>query len=226
MHSTGCPEFHTPWRPAARWTRAQLPERLRAWLLDPASLTQRIVCACRGAFRVNVLNQSWRRPLKSEVQVLGLGGGRHALVRQVQLLCDGTPWVYARTVIPGATLSGEERRLARLRARSLGAVLFSDPSMRRGETEIARLVPGSLLFALASRGLDVQSSEIWGRRATFRLSDKPLLVTEIFSPGIGELANGASLPRSPRLPDEVEGPGTGMSRSGTRLGPIGDFPAR
>lgn len=186
MKSSGCPEFHSPWRPAARWTRAQLPERLRAWLLDPASLTQRIICACRGAFRVNVLNQSWRRPLKSEAQVLELGAGRRALVRQVQLLCDGIPWVYARTIIPAATLSGDERRLARLRSRSLGAVLFSDPSMQRGETEIARLAPGNPLFALATRGLDVHSEEIWGRRAMFRLSDKPLLVTEIFSPGIGE----------------------------------------
>jgi chorismate--pyruvate lyase len=186
MKSSGCPEFHSPWRPAARWTRAQLPERLRAWLLDPASLTQRIICACRGAFRVNVLNQSWRRPLKSEAQVLELGAGRRALVRQVQLLCDGIPWVYARTIIPAGTLSGDERRLARLRSRSLGAVLFSDPSMQRGETEIARLAPGNPLFALATRGLDVHSEEIWGRRAMFRLSDKPLLVTEIFSPGIGE----------------------------------------
>jgi chorismate--pyruvate lyase len=186
MYPSAGLELSPPWRPAARWSRTQLPERLRAWLLDPASLTQRILCACRGAFRVNVLNQSWCRPLRSEARVLELGAGRHALVRQVQLLCDGDPWVYARTVIPAATLTGPQRRLARLRSRSLGAVLFSDPTMRRGETEIARLVPGNPLFALAARGLGVQGSEIWGRRATFRLRDKPLLVTEVFSPGIGE----------------------------------------
>jgi chorismate--pyruvate lyase len=180
-----CTEFHSPWRPAARWTQVRLPARLRAWLLDPASLTRRIVCACRGAFRVNVLDQAWRRPLKSEAQTLALHADRHALVRQVQLLCDGVPWVYARTIIPAATLSGPERRLARLRSRSLGAVLFSDPSMERGVTEIARLAPGDPLFALATRELDVRLAEVWGRRAVFRLSDKPLLVTEVFLPAIG-----------------------------------------
>lgn len=186
MQSSGSPQFSPSWRPAARWTRTQLPERLRAWLLDPASLTQRIICACRGAFRVNVLSQSWCRPFWNEARVLGLGAGRRALVRQVQLLCDEDPWVYARTIIPAATLTGTERRLARLRSRSLGAVLFSDPTMTRGATEIARIAPGDPLFALARSGLGVPGSEIWGRRAVFRLSDKPLLVTEIFSPRIGE----------------------------------------
>ncbi len=185
MQLPGTAQFRSPWRPAARCTRAQLPARLRAWLLDPGSLTQRIVCACRGAFRVNLLSQSWRRPLTSEAQALGLAGGRHALVREVQLLCDAAPWVYARTIIPAATLTGAERRLARLRTRSLGAVLFSDPSMQRGATEIARLVPGDRLFALATRGLDLPLEEIWGRRAIFRLSDKPLLVSEVFLPALG-----------------------------------------
>lgn len=185
MQPSGCLEFLSSWRPAARWTRAELPEALRAWLLDPASLTQRIICACRGVFRVRVLSQSWCRPFLSEAKVLGLGAGRRALVRQVQLLCDEDPWVYARTIIPAATLTGRERRLARLRSRSLGAVLFSDPTMTRGETEIARLAPGNPLFALATRGLEVRSSAIWGRRAVFRLTEKPLLVTEVFLPGIG-----------------------------------------
>jgi chorismate--pyruvate lyase len=182
----GKPEFSSPWRPAARCTRTQLPVRLRAWLLDAGSLTQRIVGACRGAFRVNVLSQAWRRPLKSEAQALGLAAGRHALVREVQLLCDAAPWVYARTIIPATTLTGAERRLARLRTRSLGAVLFSDPSMERGATEIARIAPADELYLLATRGLGEPAEEIWGRRAIFRLSDKPLLVSEVFLPALGE----------------------------------------
>lgn len=186
MHRSASPHFGSSWRPAARWSRTQLPQRLRTWLLDPASLTQRILCACRGAFRVNVLSQTWCRPFWNEARVLGLAVGRRALVRQVQLLCDEDPWVFARTIIPAATLTGAQRRLARLRSRSLGAVLFSDPTMTRAQTEIARLVPGDPLFALARGGLAVQSGEIWGRRAVFRLSGKPLLVTELFSPGIGD----------------------------------------
>jgi chorismate lyase len=35
-----------------------------------------------------------------------------ALIREVHLLCDDRPWVFARTIIPISTLRGRERRLA------------------------------------------------------------------------------------------------------------------
>jgi chorismate--pyruvate lyase len=178
--------FGSSWRPAAHWLRPSLPARLRPWLLDPASLTERIICSCRGAFRVQVLDQAWRRPLPSETQALALKPGRRAWVRQVRLFCDRSPWVYARTVIPPSTLTGAQRRLARLRSRSLGAVLFADPSMRRGPMEVARLAPGDALYALATRDLKKRPAEVWGRRAVFRLRDKPLLVSEMFLPDLGD----------------------------------------
>jgi chorismate lyase len=53
-------------------------------------------------------------------------------LREVYLLCDGVPWVYARTAIPRETLTGRHRRLAYLKTRPLGAMLFADPGMARG----------------------------------------------------------------------------------------------
>jgi chorismate lyase len=109
-----------------------------------------------------------------------------ALIREVLLHCAGVPWVYARTIIPRATLTGEERRLARLRTRSLGAVLFADASTRRDETEIARLTPDDRLYQSAARACDDLPPVLWARRALFRLHDKPLLVNEIFLPPLGK----------------------------------------
>lgn len=117
--------------------------------------------------------------------MLGMRPGAYALVRQVHLVCGATPWVYARTVMPQRTLSGRARRLARLKTRSLGSLLFSDASMRRREMQVARLVPGDKLFTLASRSLAQSPQDLWGRRAVFTLDDKPLLVNEIFLPAIG-----------------------------------------
>lgn len=186
MRATANPSFAETWRPAAHWLQPVLPRVLRPWLLDSASLTQRLIRACCEAFRVELLGQSWRRPLLTEARALEIDPDRYAWVRQVRLLCGQVPWVYARTVIPGSTLTGPQRRLTRLRTRSLGAVLFADPTMERGTFQIARLLPGDTLFTLAAAGLARRPSEIWGRRAIFRVNDKPLLVSEIFLPALGE----------------------------------------
>ncbi len=172
------------WRPVKRLLRHGLPCETLAWLLDPASLTRRVVAVCGGKFRVEVAFQGWRRPLLHEARALGMRAGGYALVRQVYLLCDDQPWVYARTVIPRTTLTGPERRLAHLRTRPLGEVLFADPSMRRGAVEIACLTPREPVFHMATRRLASPPAVIWGRRSVFTLSAKPLLVNEIFLPAI------------------------------------------
>lgn len=174
------------WQSLARLARAQVPARYLPWLLDSASLTRRIIGACSGEFHVRVQSQGWGRPRPDEAHALGMRAHTHALVRQVQLLCGNEPWVYARTIIPRATLTGVERRLAHLKSRSLGAVLFTDPSMRRGGAEVVRLAPGDALYELATRALAAPPAELWGRRALFELRGKPLLVSEFFLPAIGE----------------------------------------
>ena len=172
------------WRPARRLLRNVIPPETLAWLLDPASLTRRVLAVCHEGFRVEVVSQGWRVPLLNEAAVLGIRPGRLALVRQVFLLCNDRPWVFARTVIPRATLTGYERRLAHLRTRPLGEVLFSDPTMERGEVEVARLTAADGLYHAACARLDTRPEDIWGRRSLFTLRAKPLLVNEIFLPEI------------------------------------------
>ena len=109
-------------------------------------------------------------------------GGLIGWVRQVQLLCDGEPWVFARTIVPISTLSGAQRRLAHLGNRPLGAYLFADPGMQRGPVELACIRGKQAMFPEATSGLDALPAEIWGRRSVFRVGGKPLLVTEVFLP--------------------------------------------
>ena len=161
-----------------------LPTGVDDWLLDPGSLTRRVQGACEGRFRVRLLHQGWGRPLYSETRLLRLRRGEFAIVREVELLCGETPWVFARSLIPASSLQGRARRLAHLGEKPLGALLFADPSLRRGATQIARLLPRHPLYGAATSHLEVQPRELWGRRSLFFYAGKPLLVNEIFLPDI------------------------------------------
>jgi chorismate--pyruvate lyase len=161
-----------------------LPRALRAWLIDPTSLTDRIRGACAGAFCVRVLREGYQRPRLDESKVLGIRRGRFAWVREVQLLCDAEPWVFARTVIPLTSLTGPQRRLAHLGNRPLGAYLFAHPATSRGLVEVASIRRGQAMFAQAVVGVARPGDRIWGRRSVFRVNGKPLLVTEVFLPGL------------------------------------------
>lgn len=130
------------------------------------------------------MDEGWQRPRLDEARVLDMPGGRIGWVRQVQLLCDGTPWVFARTVVPVTTLSGAQRRLAHLGNRPLGAFLFADPGMQRGAVELACIREGQAMFSEASAGLKQKPAQVWGRRSVFRVGGKPLLVAELFLPAI------------------------------------------
>ena len=187
--STASPWRAQPlWRPARRLSHAAVPEKYLAWLLDPASLTERIINRCHGCFRVQLLDQRRTRPLRNEAQALGMRLGSRAIVRQVRLMCGNTPWVYARTIIPPRTFARKLHRFTRLGARSLGTMLFADPSMTRAEVEIACLTPVDQLYYLVTRDLDDRPETIWGRRSLFRMGGKPLLVCEFFLPDIAEFS--------------------------------------
>jgi chorismate--pyruvate lyase len=148
----------------------------RDWLGNAESLTARLLAASKGQFSVRVLNQRIACPLPSEARSLDLGNRQWALIREVILYGKSQPWVFARSVLPLATLTGRLKTLRSLDNRPLGAILFNDRTMTRGAIEIAR-VPGHLLPDGVAPG-----HTLWGRRSVFRLDNKPLLVSEIFLP--------------------------------------------
>ena len=171
------------WRPR-RYLHQPPPRVLQEWLLDTGSLTQRLLQSCQGKFRVDVVSLKWQRPMRNEARRLGLRLHQRALIREVRLLCNEQPWVFARTVIPFRTLKGALRYLVRLGTRPLGAVLFADPHMQREELELACINRNMSLFESAMPNGTANTSCIWGRRSVFYLENKPLLVSEIFLPGL------------------------------------------
>lgn len=164
------------WNPPRHWLLPprhwQLPASAleRDWLLEPGSLTSRLVALSQGNFRVEVLAQYWGRPAIEESRRLRLHPGRFALIREVALIGNDQVWVRARSVLPASSLTGAGRRLRQLGNRSLGGLLFRDPTLRRGPIELSRLrQPEGLVFA---------------RRSHLVYHGKPVLVAECFLPAL------------------------------------------
>lgn len=175
------------WVPWQRLCRGRIPLHIHSWLGEQGSLTKRVIGACDGRFRVRLLSQSWGQPLLSERRGLAMAARERALVRQVLLLCDEVPWVYARTIIPASHLHGKTRRLGRLKERPLGAVLFASRGVRHGEMEVARLLDGHRLYSAAAAQLATSPPALWGRRRLYSYGGKTLLVNEIFLPPLVEM---------------------------------------
>ena len=172
------------WKHSSRLNNAHIPASVLTWLIDPASLTQRVMVACHGKFRVEVISQHRGSPNLDECQALNIQPGQIARIREVRLLCNNVAWVYARTIIPNSSLAGPVRRLRLLGNKPLGAVLFADKTMQRGSLEIAALTPQHQLYRHAIPTTRSRQPVIWGRRSVFYLSGKPLLVSEFFLPDI------------------------------------------
>jgi len=160
---------------------SKVSTEFKLWLHDNSSLTAKIIDACNGKFRVEVLSEGRTTPTPDEIQALGLRFRSQAIIRQVLLLCDDEPWVYARSVIPMTTLIGPLRRLSKLGSKPLGAILFSNKRIVRSHMEVTRLSPEHPCYNWTGHS---GNEVIPGRRSIFRLYKKPVLVSEFFLPEI------------------------------------------
>lgn len=140
-----------------------LPGAALSWLTEQNSLTKRFMCHCQN-LSVTLQREEFvtREAIQEERCLLPLCS-RYWL-REVILSGDGRAWLMARTVMPESTLSGPEEKLRCLGNTPLGQVLFSSPALTRDFIEYG------------------QVASLWARRSRLCLSEKPLLLTELFLP--------------------------------------------
>lgn len=160
--------------------------RYRPWLTNRGSLTARIAQRCPGV-RVEVLFQGLRRPDRDERFVFVHGRRARVLVREVLLVCDDRPVVFAHTVVDPADLSGPWRSVATLGTRPLGAALFADPRIHRYPLRSRKVGWHHELHRRVSASVRGLPPRLWARRSLFRMHDSPILVTEVFLPEILKL---------------------------------------
>ncbi len=165
----------------------EIPSLFRAWILHAGSFMQRLVQQGVNDAHIQVLRERWQRPESAERKLLNIEPGAQALIREVLILSEGKQWMFARTVFPRRTLIGEGQQLAHLKNRSLGSVLFKDPTLKRSEFEIAYLQPGERWHAKVAQAAKCTLPDLWARRSLFSLQSKPLLLTEVFLPDIEKI---------------------------------------
>jgi len=163
-----------------------VPERLRPWLAEPGLLTARVRDASGGRVELQLLGvrtvpmlAEWREALRIEDQGCRL--------REIEFADASRErrWVFAQTVFPDSTLAAHPW-LAELGGAGLGATLAGRGDVEREPLRHARLLGNEPL--LADAGLaDVErpGEPLWARRAVYRIAGHPLLVQELFLPGLG-----------------------------------------
>jgi chorismate--pyruvate lyase len=153
--------------------------KLRNWLLDTGSLTERLQAHCHD-FQVQVLGQRQAEisleemaQLKPNPQPVNAADWQ---VREVILWGDGQPWVFARSIIPQALCAAE---LANLGNQALGKLIFNDPRFARLPFEISHITEPQII----AQALQLSSNRaLWGRRSVFKLDNLAMSVAEIFLP--------------------------------------------
>lgn len=174
-------EYERNWRTLRDFHRRRIPPNVLDWILDPSSLTQRVRGLCGDRpFQVRVLSQAYRYASTAEARVLDIRPGIRVVDRQVQLCCGGQPLVYARSLLPVTLFTGRQQRLKHQGSKSLGATLFADPAVTRGELQVAPVSAGLI------PGAEHTKANVWGRRSVFRIESKPLLVSEFYLPRLFE----------------------------------------
>ena len=173
-------------RPAPAWTSRlgelvpAAPPAAAAWLAEPGLLTERLRACCDGQPGLSVISEA-EAPLAPADAAALLASGNAAFVREIELTCDGRPWVFAQTLVPLATLA-RHGWLSSLGRAALGERLAAVPGIERGPLEFARLGPGDRLYRRALRDRRDPPEALWARRSWFAIAGYRLLVQEVFLP--------------------------------------------
>jgi chorismate lyase len=180
------PATLTGHRTTPRWSERLedfLPAAVAAaesWLREPGLLTDKLRACCDGETGLAIIEQA-EAPMSGADAALLRTAGNAAFVREIELTCDGRPWVFAQTLIPQATLARQPWLLT-LGRTALGERLAAIPGLERGPLEFALLASGDRLYHRALRERPDPPTGLWARRSWFAIDGDRLLVQEVFLP--------------------------------------------
>jgi chorismate--pyruvate lyase len=160
--------------------------RLQAWLHAQGSLTARL--RAHGQVDVQVQHEGNQRLWPQEQADLRWCSG---YVREVILLLDGSPIVWARSATTHPALHGPWRALTQLGNRPLAELLFQGRQVRRDPLRKEHLMPcGPVDQRLRAQwqallgNTPTAGFPRWARSSVFWHCNQPLRVMEAFAPSI------------------------------------------
>ena len=177
------PQF---WKPATLIRRISPLRHVQDWLASQDSLTKKLK-EHHPELEVIVLSEQIEIPLVSEAQRLGIARDEEAWVRCVVLKAGNRHLVYARTVIPFMSPQNPWQELQALGNKPLGEVLFEMPSIQRSPFEFSKDTLGYWPHLINHLNAPVlRNNPSFARRSVFKQKQAPLLLTEVFLPGLLE----------------------------------------
>ena len=161
---------------------------LAPWLRDRGSLTHRIQQRCTR-FAVDKVRTGLARIALDESALLGIAPQQLAYSREVFLYADDQPVVFAHSALAPQHLRSAWSAVRTLGNKPLGAILFAHPLVERKPLHYKALRNTHPLYQRAAKVLRGESPaklppRLWARRSLFYLHGEPLLVTEVFLPGV------------------------------------------
>lgn len=164
------------------------------WLQDTGSLTERLRLCCQH-FRVQL--QRTRAQVSLAPEQADWLGVEQAYCREVLLLCDEQPWIYASSLY-SSSASDAVPALGGLGQRALGELLFEHPRLTRSNFEFARLTASQWQQLVQQQSTVQETSGApllstpgqvfspavlpWARRSLLAIPQASVLVTELFLP--------------------------------------------
>ena len=176
-----------PISPRLRWLNKPIQaNQVQSWLIDNGSLTARLQHRYKN-FAVIPLAVKYAKPIQDEAVLLHQASYKTALIREVLLIGDNQPVVFAHSMLPRASLRAAWNGLGRLGNKPLGATLFANPKVKRTPLSFKKLTPNHALYKHATQHLTQKSevkkpSYLWARRSIFSLNFANIMVTEVFLP--------------------------------------------
>ncbi|EKT53173.1 chorismate lyase [Providencia burhodogranariea] len=141
-----------------------VPDNILDWLHELGSMTKRLEQHCQCVTVIPCAQRYVTKEALSDDETQCLPVSEYYWLREVIMYGDNIPWLLGRTLIPQETLTGEDQKLIDIGAVPLGRYLFSHDNLTRDYIHIG------------------QQNSRWLRRSRLRLSNKPLLLTELFLP--------------------------------------------
>ncbi len=156
-----------------------------ALLTEEGSLTELIGRLMGQTPVLKCLFQQKHHASQAENHLLNLSSGELAHIREVTMGSDRQNWMFARTVIPLETLTGEANQLSELGVIPIGQALFGQLKAKRIDMNLTQIQARDISIA-DKKGIEQfnipNDFSLWHRCSVFEIATGPLLINEIFLP--------------------------------------------
>jgi len=166
---------HSLWQRDNACAKLKQTEILKPIVNDKGSLTAELTRLGKGDFKVNVLRQEIMVPYHHEQLKLKRSLNKAAMIREVELVVNGRPVVFARSIVPLELVSNGKHGLSSLGRTPLGHLLFRDGKIRVSKREFAFI--------------KFEETTLIARRTPYEYQGSSILVSEYFLPAIEDLVS-------------------------------------